>query len=415
MVVTNCDTGDKIMKIKLNDRAVKALKPSDKRYFVQIEGYPGLQLRVNKNGEVSFIYRYTIQGRRRVMTLGSYPKMTIKIAGVRYADAARQVEMGVDPMATREEARDETNPIIADFADRYLKHYIKPKLKASTGKEYERLINKYILPKWKKRKIKDIKRVNIVALVEKMAVKTPIQANRTLAVIKGMFSYAVRVGVLEHSPATGVSPPGKETVKDRVLSLNEIATMIKALEQAPRDARDILLLILLTGQRPGEVSAIRRKQVDEDWWILSVKENKSGQPHRVYLASWARQIIRDRIDDLHPSDYLFPTHGRKRKHILADNMKNWLHRRLGKQLKEAGVEYFTAHDLRRSAATGMAMLGHAAVVPDILNHAPQGITRTVYDRYDRAPEIKRALIAWETAIRQALAGGGRKVVEVDFQ
>ncbi|MEA3429368.1 MAG: tyrosine-type recombinase/integrase, partial [Thermodesulfobacteriota bacterium] len=81
-----------------------------------------------------------------------------------------------------------------------------------------------------------------------------------------------------------------------------------------------------------------------------------------------------------------------RPHIRTDNLKNWFHRRLHKLFKEAGIaEPFTAHDLRRSAATGMAMLGHAAVVPDILNHAPQGITRTVYDRYDRGPEIKRAL------------------------
>ena len=84
------------------------------------------------------------------------------------------------------------------------------------------------------------------------------------------------------------------------------------------------------------------------------------------------------------------------------------------KIKEAGIDYFTAHDLRRSAATGMAILGHAAVIGDILNHAPQGITRTVYDKYDREPEIKRALISWETAIKEALAGGGRKVVEVNF-
>jgi integrase len=84
-------------------------------------------------------------------------------------------------------------------------------------------------------------------------------------------------------------------------------------------------------------------------------------------------------------------------------------------MQEAGVAFFTAHDLRRSAATGIARLGHAAVVPDILNHSPQGITRQVYDKYGREPEIKAALIAWEHAVAGALGGEtGRTVVEVDF-
>jgi len=252
--------------------------------------------------------------------------------------------------------------------------------------------------------------------VEKMVKENgPYMANRNLALIKGMFTYAVRVGVLEHSPAAGISPPGKEAAKDRVLSLDEIIKLVTVLENAPRDARDIFLLILLTGQRPGEVSAMRLHQVKGDWWELSGKENKSGRPHRVYLASWARQIIRERINDLNPTDYLFPTNGDKREHVQADNLKTWLHRRLGQEIKKVGIDYFTAHDLRRSAATGMAILGHAAVIGDILNHAPQGVTRRIYDKYDREPEIKRALISWETAIKEALAGGGRKVVEVDFK
>ncbi len=89
-----------------------------------------------------------------------------------------------------------------------------------------------------------------------------------------------------------------------------------------------------------------------------------------------------------------------------------LHRGLRARFTEAGIrEPFTPHDLRRTAATGMARLGHRAVVPDILNHAPQGVTRAFYDHYDSRPEIRQALSAWETAI----TGGGQKVVEVDFR
>ena len=406
------------MKIaKLNFKILKSLKPSSKRYRVQVENSKGLILVVGVNGNINFTYRYQLDGRRRDMSLGTFPSQSLAELNKAYAAAAADVANGIDPLVKREQERekDEVDPTIKELAARYMENHVAAKLKPKTAKEYQRQFDKYILPKIGRKKAKEIRRAKLVAMVEKMVKENgPYMANRNLALLKGMFTYAVRVGVLEHSPAAGITPPGKETAKDRVLSLDEVAKLVKVLENSPRDARDIFLLILLTGQRPGEVSAMRLHQIKGDWWELSGEENKSGRPHRVYLAGWARRIIDERISDLSPKDYLFPVNGNKRDHVLADNLKTWLHRELGQRLKESEIDYFTAHDLRRTAATGMAILGYASVVGDILNHAPQGVTRRIYDKYDREPEIKRALIAWETAIKEALAGGGRKVVEVDF-
>jgi integrase len=239
-------------------------------------------------------------------------------------------------------------------------------------------------------------------------------ANRNLALSKGIFSYALRVGLLEHSPASQITPPGKEIPKDRVLSQKELKFFLEQLSPAPRDIKDIFLLILLTAQRPGEVCSMRVDQIRGDWWHLSGKETKSGRPHRVYLATWTKEIIQSRLDDALTKDYIFPAAGQKRKHIQSDNLKNWLHHRLYPKIAATNIgTTFTAHDLRRTAATGMAEMGFAAIVPDILNHAPQGITRTVYDKYDRAPEIKRALSAWEARIKQLINGGSdNKVIEI---
>lgn len=81
-------------------------------------------------------------------------------------------------------------------------------------------------------------------------------------------------------------------------------------------------------------------------------------------------------------------------------------------MQEQGVDYFTAHDLRRSAATGISRLGHGAVVDDILNHKKQGVTRRVYDLYSRAPEIKRALTAWSMAIQREIDGTQAEVIPI---
>ncbi len=409
------------MKIaKLNFKILQSLKPADKRYRVQVENSKGLFLVVGVNGSINFTYRYQLDGRRRDMSLGSFPSKSLAEFNKDYAAAVADVDNGIDPLVKREreQEKDDADPTVKELAIRYLENYVDVQLKPRTQKEYRRQLDKYILPKLGNRKAKEVRRAVIVALIERQVKQHgPIMANRNLAVIKGLFTYGIKVGVLEHSPAAGISPPGKPVIKDRVLSFDEISLMIKALDDAPRDARDILLLVLLTGQRPGEVCAMHGSQLKGDWWNMAGSETKSGRAHRVYLSRWAREIIQNRLNDgLAKDGYFFPG-GVSRPHIRTDNLKNWFHRRLHQLFKEAGItEPFTAHDLRRSAATGMAILGHAAVVPDILNHAPQGITRTVYDRYDRGPEIKRALIAWETAIRQALAGKQKtSVIPVDFR
>ncbi len=93
-----------------------------------------------------------------------------------------------------------------------------------------------------------ITRRHIIALMEKRVKQAPIQANRALATLKKLFSYAVDVGVLEANPAASVKPPAKENVKNRVLSLQELSALFKALEEQPkRDAGDVLKLIALTG------------------------------------------------------------------------------------------------------------------------------------------------------------------------
>ena len=406
------------MKIeKLNFKILKSLKSTEKRYRVQVENSKGLFLVVNVNGSINFTYRYQLDGWRRDISLGSFPSRRLAELNKDYATAVADVANGIDPLAKREQeqGKDEANPTVKKLAARYLEHYVDVQLKPRTQKEYRRQLDKYILPKLGKRKAKEMKRAAIVALVERQVKQYgPIMANRNLAVIKGLFSYGIKVGVLEHSPAAGISPPGKPVIKDRVLSLDEISLMIKALDDAPRDARDILLLVLLTGQRPGEVCAMHESQLKGDWWNMAGIETKSGRSHRAYLSRWARDIIQARQNDGLTNDYIFPGYGSRRKHLQPDNLKNWFHRKLNDLFKESGItESFTAHDLRRSAATGMAILGHAAVVPDILNHAPQGITRTVYDRYDRGPEIERALIVWSEAVQRAIGGNQADVIEIN--
>ncbi|MEA1921163.1 MAG: tyrosine-type recombinase/integrase [Pseudomonadota bacterium] len=323
----------------------------------------------------------------------------------------------IDPLQEREISiqNDEDNPLFGDFAERFIKNHVKKKLAQSTAAEYERQIRKYFIPAWGKRKVADIQRKQIVKLVEKLSDNTPIMANRALATVKKMFSYAVSVGLTEFNPAAGIERPGKETPRDRVLSMDEIVIMFRMLEDyGNRDTSEILQLITLTAQRPGEVREMHLSQFKEDadglWFQLKAGDTKNSEPTRIFLNDMAAQIIKTRVSDLGLTHYIFPAEtksGFMRKDNLVDRVQ-----RIQPLMQESGVARFTAHDLRRSAATGLARLGYGSIVDDILNHKQQGITRRVYDLYSRAPEIKRALTAWGEAIERAIDGNQADVIEI---
>ena len=313
------------------------------------------------------------------------------------------------------EIQSEDYPLFKDFAERFILQHVRKNLKPATSKEYERQIRKHLIPAWGNRKMADIQKKHVVRLIEKIGDTAPVQGNRTLATIKKMFSYALDVDVLKINPTIRMKPPAKETPKNRALEMNEIIILFKVLEEHyNRDTRDILQLIILTGQRPGEVSGMHLSQLKEDsdglWFALETGVTKNSEPTRIYMNGRARHIIKARINDMGLTNYIFPL-DTKSGFMRPDGLVDRTHR-IQPLMQELGVDFFTAHDLRRSAATGIARLGYGAVVDDILNHKKQGVTRRVYDLYSRAPEIKRALTAWGEAIQMALDGNAGKIIPI---
>ncbi len=379
-----------------------------------------------------WVIRQTLGGQTRISVLGWMSEGILLGDALNKADEFKtnfkqnrlHPNQPLKPICIADELRiaevtKEDNPTFEAFSERFLTHYVDVKLKESTAKEYKRQINKILIPAWGDRRIIDIERKQITRLAENISKKTPVQANRTLATIKKIFSYALDVGAVAFNPATGIKPPGKESIKDRVLNMGELVTLFIILdEQYNRDTTDILKLIALTAQRPGEVAEMRisqfKEEVDGTWWGMAGSEVKNKTAHRVYLNDQALQIIQNRIHDFGLNNYIFPTTKKDgsisfmRKDVVVKRV-----RKLWPSTEAKGIEKFTAHDLRRSAATGIAQLGYGAIVADILNHTPPGITRKVYDKYSWGPEIKIALTAWGEAVQRAVSGTQANIIEIN--
>ena len=241
---------------------------------------------------------------------------------------------------------------------------------------------------------------------------SPGTANNTFKIIRKMFNWAIKKDILEVSPCDRVDMPGPLVVKDRALDADEIKTLWNSLNNDKTvsmipEVRQMLKLILITAQRPGEVSGLHTREIDGEWWNIPAERSKNGKAHRVYLSGLARGIIAEAIQrvkrireipaDQEYSGYIFPCpHRAKDKPIERHALSRSLKRNESPDgATTLGVATFTPHDLRRTAATMMSELKFMDEIIDaVLNHVKQGIIAT-YNRNKYDAEKQQALESWE--------------------
>jgi integrase len=258
------------------------------------------------------------------------------------------------------------------------------------------MLNKDVLSVWGHYKVQDIQRKMVIGLLDGIAERgAPIVANRTLAVMRRMFNFAMERDLIAHNPCYLVKPPGKESQRDRLLSMDEIRRFWQCLPLTPMReiTRLALKLQLATAQRSGEVVNARWDEMDlhTQWWTISASQAKTAHTHRVFLSPCAMSLI-EQIQALsHHSPCLFPSprgvehpmHPGALTHAMADSQGCF-----------EGVEHFTPHDLRRTAASHMTRIGISRlVVSKILNHREHSVT-AVYDRHSYDHEKQAALTQW---------------------
>jgi integrase len=196
---------------------------------------------------------------------------------------------GRDPAAQRKAER--LTGSFADLASQYVELWAKKHNKS--WKQAERLVQRHLLPPWGRLKASAISRADVRA--EMVRIGAPIVANQVLAAASAIFSWAVRQEIVAVNPVVGVDR-NPTASRERVLSDAEIALLWPQLDPA-------LKLILLTGQRPGEVVAMQREHIADGWWQMPGKPQrdwpgtKNGRDHRVALSEPALDLIEIHLAD----------------------------------------------------------------------------------------------------------------------
>lgn len=390
--------------IVFTDRAIRHLEPAEARRVVWARGLPGLGIRVSPKGKKSFIYKYGFDGRDRWLTLGEYPMLKLADAFRKYGDALEKVQSGEDPAGEQVLVNDSLRRAmtVRELASEYVERYAKTHKR--TWAEDERILRRYVSPVLGTQKANRITRRQIMNLLDDIVARgAPIQANRTLAVIRKMFSFAVDRDILDVSPCQRVKPPSPETSKDRNLDLHEFRRFWLSLETAPmsREVKLALRLLALTLQRPGEIVGLRRSELDliACSWTIPAARSKNKRAHLVPLSSRALEIIEEAMELSEGGDFLFASSGSE-AHLLPAALS----RAVVRSLDHLQIAKFTPHDLRRTGSTQLGAFQVPRFIRErVLNHADRTIG-AVYDLYEYQDEKRAALNLWSDILEGALSG-----------
>lgn len=370
------------MRKKLTPKLIDSLQAATtKRYEVRDEIVTGLMVRVSYTGAKVWCLAATVKDRPRRIKLGTYPVLSLADARDKARDILRQVQLGTF------EDEPELRLTLGEAIPQFIELYAKPRNRS--WKSTERVLSKFAALHDKP--LDEIKRGDVVKVLDDlMSAGMGTGTNRALAAIKKLFSWCVDRGTLETNPVAALKAPAKEVSRDRVLTSAEIVACWNAAEGEGFPFEPFAKLVILTGQRRGEVAGIQWSELDltNATWTIPAKRAKNATQHTVPLTPLAVSIL-ENLPRFAGSDFVFTTTGKTPISGFG---------RLKARLEKAsGADDWRMHDIRRTVATNMAMMGvQPHVIEAVLNHK-SGIVSgvaAVYNRHAYTLEKRGALTKW---------------------
>ncbi|MDH3596905.1 MAG: integrase family protein [Rhodospirillales bacterium] len=389
--------------LKFTEQAVAEAKaPAADRLDLWDEELPGFGLRVSGAGRKSWQVMYRVAGRKRRMTLGRYPALSLEIARDAAEDALREVARGRDPAAERASMTGGALTFEA-FAKAYLERHAKPN-KLSWAED-ARMIERDLLPAWRRRPAETVTRRDVIELLERVVRRGhPTAANRRLALIRKMYAWGLEVDLVPATPVVAVRAPAREAPRERVLGEAELAALWSAWERIGWPFGPLGKLMLLTAQRRRAVAGLRLADIGLASRIWTLPPEAAGGrvggrgAHAVPLSSFAIEILTSlpRTD----SPYVFPARGHPGRPVSGFS-------KAARRMAElSGVGDCRLGDLRRTAADGMARQGVPPhVLGAILNRGTGGRPGLAGPAEADIETMRLALEAWAERVREIVRAG----------
>lgn len=397
--------------MKFTKTAVEKLEITGTRYSLFDDDLKGFAVRVGAKGDKAFYYVYRAgKGRGaplKWLRLGSFPTISAERARTLAREKAAVVTLGADPASEQNEAKNA--PLMRDAMEAFRQEHVSAKLKKTTNKLYNSLIDQNILPALGKMKVREVEHRHIAKLHHSLR-DTPYAANRTFAVVSKFFSWAEKNGYRPRgtNPALGIEKY-REEKRTTFMGADELARIGSAIseleaawvekeamrerkEKPPKgmevitpQAANILRLLCFTGARAGEILSLRWEYLDLSMGLARLPDSKTGFKV-LHLPRPALEALND-IPEY--SGWVFP--GGK-----GDGHMTEVHHAWRLVCKKAGLTGWRIHDLRHAFASVAVNSGHSLPqIGALLGHSQASTTQ----RYAHVAENPVHAVAEDAAAK----------------
>lgn len=450
-------------------RLVGRITPSgERRFYFRYSGSNGQQVRLligqydqRGNGESTFTVQ---QARDKARDLSTLYRSGVKDLREHFAqqlaDAREAAQAARDQAAAEKKAADlerERRITVCALFDRWCLVDLKPHTRADgkragrkDGGQYSReQFQRHVFPSIGDIAVADVRKTDVMTILDALKSDGKLRTcNVLLADLKQMFAFALGRDIIERNPLDTVTKRqagGTEAMRERVLGVDEIATLATLVPQAKLNQRTAaaIWLLLATGARIGELMgaawgdmgtdaktlAAMREAMDVKVGLVNMAAKtwhlpttKNEREHTIHLSAFAiKQLeklreMREVDKDGKPVPWVFPnsvksgpvcvkSFGKQ----LADRQRPADKRMSGRSKQTESLMVsggkWTAHDLRRTAGTLMASLGISGdVIDECLNHVIESRVRRTYIRDRRPVEQARAFDALGELLEQIITG-----------
>lgn len=403
------------------------------RAYLWDDRLKGFGVMVTPAGTRCFLIQYKIGGRAgktRRFTIGHHGSpWTADSARRRAAELLEMVRRGVDPMEVErdsaaqavERRKVDEDLAFSAFAAVFLQRHVDDR-KLRSAKDIHGVFRRDLNPWFKAKPIHKIDRDDVHELLDHIGERSESAAAKAHKWLRKFFNYAVdkKSRHLKSSPMHAMPSPFADGKRTRVLSDSELKTVWDATAELSAPFRDMIRLLILTGQRLREVARIDWAEIniDKGEWVIPGSRTKNKHPHLVPLSPAIIAILmaiepkpERRKGVVLTTDGETAVGGFSKTKLKLDEA---VQRAVAKAREAAGFpvkegevlfDHWVYHDLRRTLATGCQSLGvPIAHTEAVLNHrsGSRGGIAGVYQLYEYLAEKKAALTLWSNHVQQII-------------
>ncbi len=395
----------------LTDAAVRNASPREKQFTLY--DAEGLFLLVKPNGSKLWRWKYRVDGHEKRLSLGVYPKVSLKAAREARDGYQTDLRKGIDPGAAKKvvKAEEKAQGETFELVSREWHKKFQPTWTPGHAARILVSLEKDAFPWLGIRPIREITAPKVLAVARRVESRGAVEtAHRLVGNVGMVFRYAVASGLADSDPTRdlrGALSPTNEKHHASVTDPKAVADLLRAIESYSGSlvTRCALRLAPLVFVRPGELRHAEWSEINIDAaeWRIPAHKMKMRTQHIVPLSRQALAVLEELRPLTGSGGYLFPSE-RTSERPMSENTVNAALRRLGYTKEE-----MTGHGFRSMASTLLNELGwNRDAIERQLAHAERNNVRAAYNFAEFLPDRRKMMQAWAEHL-DALRTGGKVI------